>query len=166
MKAHSDEYLLRMHLHYNDGTDPKWRADEKSVPSRQSKSSDTKAVDLNAMQANRTQPSTSTEDPMRNSDNFEPLPEVLVGMEEQAGDPNASPGFLETNADGDEWDAMIDGMIDDECMEEEVEATAMQNALIAASTRREAAKGFVESIMSRAAPCTVVESYGRGAIVQ
>ena len=58
-------------------------------------------------------------------------------------------------------------MTDDESMEEgEEEATAMQNALIAAGTHREATKGFVKFVMTNSMPGTSVELYGRGAIVQ
>ena len=42
----------------------------------------------------------------------------------------------------------------------------MENALIAAGTHREAAKGFVKSVMSNTVPGNFVELYGRGAIVQ
>ena len=83
--------------HDHDANDPKWKAVEKSIPSRQSKSSDAEAVDLDAMQADRTQPSTSAENPLRNSDNFEPSPEVSVGMEEQVEDPSAGPDVIEAN---------------------------------------------------------------------
>ena len=75
---------------------------EKSNPSRQSTYSNAEAVDLDAMQAERTQPSTSTKNPLRNSDNFEPSPAVSVGMEKQVGDPKLGlvslrPMVMETN---------------------------------------------------------------------
>ena len=113
----------------HDANDPKWRAVEKSIPSRQSKSLDAEAVDLNAMQADCTQPSTSTENPLPNSDRFEPSPEVSVGMEEKVGEPNAGRGVIEATGDGDECDENIDDVTNNECMEEEAEATAMENAL-------------------------------------
>ena len=65
-----------MHLHYQDASDPKWKAVEKHIPSCQSKSTDAEAVDLDAMQADCTQQSTSTENPLRNSDHFEASTEV------------------------------------------------------------------------------------------
>ena len=88
------------------------------------------------MQVDQTQPSTSTENALRNSDNLEPSPEVSDGMEEKVGYPSAGPGVIEASGDGDNWDAIIEGMTDDECMEGEAGATAMENALIAAGTQR------------------------------
>ena len=59
------------------------------------------------MQTDHTQPSFPTESPLRNSDHFEPRPEVSVGMEDLSGDPQAGPGVIEANGDGDEWVAIM-----------------------------------------------------------
>ena len=83
-------------------------------------------------------------------------------MEETVGDPHAGPGVIESNGDTDKWDAMVENMSDDECVEEEAEAVSLENGPIAAGTHHDAAKGFVKSIM----PGTFVELYGKGTIVQ
>ena len=81
-------------------------------------------------------------------------------MEEQVGDPNAGPGVIEANGDEDTWHAIKDDMTDDECLEEEAEATAMENTLSAAGAHREATKEFGKSIMPSTVPANFVELYG------
>ena len=97
----------------SDANDPKWRAVDKSIPNRQPKPADAESVDLDALQPDRAQPPISTTNPLRNSDHFEPSPEVSIGMEDMVGDPKAGSGVIEANGDEDEWDVIIEEMTDD-----------------------------------------------------
>ena len=168
---HSDECRLRIYLKHYENNDKKWR-DVKGQLSREAKpkgdKEEIRLEGLDKSDAKAMEKPKAPDAPLSQSDHFQSDQRIAEGMQ-APGNPLGGPSEAESydRQDVDEaFDIFMDFPEDDDDMGDPTAASsAMEAALVAAGTRKDAARLFVKRIVGNAGATTFMEMYGQGTIV-